>query len=162
MSATDLTPDPKLDLLLEREVDVPPALVWQAWTVPEHVMQWFTPKPYETIACEIDLRPGGRFFTVMRSPEGEEMPNDGCFLEVVPEQRLVFTSVMGPGFRPIESDLPFTAVVALEPTETGTRYSALALHGAQADATRHEEMGFHDGWGAALDQLVEYVKQSLR
>jgi uncharacterized protein YndB with AHSA1/START domain len=66
--------DPRLDLLLQRVVDVPPELVWAAWTKPEHVKKWFTPAPWTTVDCEIDLRPGGIFRTVMRSPEGQEFP----------------------------------------------------------------------------------------
>jgi uncharacterized protein YndB with AHSA1/START domain len=70
-------PDPLLDLVLERVVDVPPELVWAAWTTPEHVTHWFTPAPWKTVTCEIDLRPGGMFRTVMRSPEGQDFPNVG-------------------------------------------------------------------------------------
>ena len=65
-------PDPKLDQVLERVVDVPPSLVWAAWTNPEQVKKWFAPAPWQTVDCEIDLRPGGVFRTVMRSPEGKE------------------------------------------------------------------------------------------
>lgn len=61
-------PDPKLDLVLERVVDVPRELVWKARTTPEHLKKWFTPAPWTTVDCEIDLRPGGIFRTVMRSP----------------------------------------------------------------------------------------------
>ncbi|MBO0700741.1 MAG: SRPBCC domain-containing protein, partial [Zavarzinella sp.] len=93
MTRADLfRPDPKLDLVLERVVDVPVELVWLCWTVPEHVKKWFTPAPWTTVACEIDLRPGGMLRTVMRSPEGEEFPHVGCFLEVVKNERLVWTT----------------------------------------------------------------------
>jgi uncharacterized protein YndB with AHSA1/START domain len=78
-------PDPKLDLVLERTLDVPRELVWTAWTTPSHIPHWFVPKPWTIIDCEIDLRPGGIFRTVMRSPEGQEFPNVGCFLEIVPK-----------------------------------------------------------------------------
>jgi uncharacterized protein YndB with AHSA1/START domain len=158
MTTTSAHPiDPDLDLLLEREVDVPVELVWAAWTTPDHLTKWFTPAPWTTPECEIDLRPGGIFRTVMRSPEGEENENIGCYLEIVENERLVFTSALGPGFRPLGEapEFPFTAVISLEPNgRGGTRYSALAMHGDPAVATRHEELGFHDGWGAALDQLV--------
>src|SRR3989441_7332368 len=93
-------PDPKLDLILERIVDVPPALVWMTWTTPEHVKKWFTPVPWTTVDCEIDLRPGGIFRTVMRSPEGQEFPNVGCYLEVVKDEKLVWTDALEPGYRP--------------------------------------------------------------
>ncbi len=153
-------PDPELDLLPEREVDVPVDLVWAAWTTPEHLIKWFAPKPYETIDCEIDLRPGGLFRAVMRSPEGEEFPSDGSYLEVVPNERLTWTSVLGAGFRPSpDVDLPFTAVISLAPTASGgTRYSALAMHGEPSVRARHADMGFHEGWGLALDQLVATMK----
>ena len=84
--------NPRLDLLLERVVEtVPPELVWAAWTVPEHVKKWFTPAPWVTTDCEIDLRPGGIFRTVMRGPEGQQITNIGCFLEIAPSRRLVWT-----------------------------------------------------------------------
>ena len=154
--------DPTLDLVLEREVDVPPELVWKAWTTPDLLKQWFTPKPYETPQCEIDLRPGGAFRTVMRSPEGEEFDNVGCYLDVVPNEKLSWTSVLGPDYRPIAADpdeLQMTAVIELQPNDNGgTRYRAIAIHGDAADRKRHDDMGFEQGWGTALDQLVEVAK----
>jgi uncharacterized protein YndB with AHSA1/START domain len=151
--------DPSLDLVLEREVDVPPHLVWAAWTTPEHLMKWYAPKPYETIECEIDLRPGGIFRAVMRSPEGETIDEgDGCVLEAVEHRRFVWTAAMGPGFRPLAVDVPFTAIITLEAAESGTRYRAVAVHGSPETRTAHEKMGFHEGWGAALDQLVEVAR----
>jgi uncharacterized protein YndB with AHSA1/START domain len=152
-----LKPDPKLDLVLERVVDVPRELVWAAWTRPEHVRKWFTPAPWTVSDCEIDLRPGGIFRTVMRSPEGKEFPNIGCFLEVVPNQRLVWTDALLPGYRPAEN--PFmTAIITLESQGKGTRYTAVAIHRDDAGRKKHEEMGFYQGWGKALDQLVAHVK----
>ncbi len=150
--------DPELDLVLERTVPVPPRAVWDAWTIPEQLVQWFTPRPWTTTACDIDLRPGGIFRTVMRSPEGEESDNTGCYLVVVPERLLVFTDALGPGFRPRPT--PFmTAEIHIEPAGEGTRYRAIARH-ADADArAQHEEMGFHEGWGTALDQLVEVARE---
>ena len=150
-------PDPSLDLVLERVVDVPRELVWAAWTRPEHVRKWFTPAPWTVSDCEIDLRPGGIFRTVMRSPEGKEFPNIGCFLEVVPNERLVWTDALLPGYRPAENPF-FTAIIALEPHGSGTRYIATAIHRDEAGRKKHEDMGFHQGWGTALDQLVAHVK----
>jgi uncharacterized protein YndB with AHSA1/START domain len=163
--------DPELDLMLERAVDAPPALLWKAWTTPEHLMPWFCPKPWSTTECRIDLRPGGEFYTKMRSPEGQEFPNAGCYLEVQAGQRLTWTSALGPGFRPVtlpahienEGAPPFhfTATLSLTPEGKGTRYRAVAKHARPADREVHEKMGFTDGWGTCLDQLVEYVKKGL-
>lgn len=152
-----ITPDPKLDLVLERFVDVPKALVWKAWTTPKHIVNWFVPRPWIITDCEIDLRPGGIFRTVMRSPEGEEHPNIGCFLEVVPEERMIWTDALLPGYRPSEKPF-FTALLQLSTEGKGTRYKAVALHRDEAGRKQHEEMGFQEGWGTVLDQLVEYIK----
>lgn len=149
--------DPKLDLVLERVVDVPPELVWKAWTEPQHLMKWFTPAPWKTVDCEIDLRPGGIFRTVMRSPEGQDMDKAGCYLEVVQNRKLVFTDALLPGFRPKDGGF-FTGIVSIEPEGKGTRYTATAIHKDEAGRKAHEDMGFHSGWGTALDQLVAYAK----
>ena len=156
-------PNPKLDLVLERVIDVPKHLVWEAWTNPEHLVHWFCPRPWSVSACELDLRPGGICSTTMRSPEGDEFPNIGCYLEIVPQERLVFTSALLPGFRPApNSDLPFTGVITMETVGTGTRYVAMAIHRDEAGAEQHKAMGFYEGWGKALDQLVEHVKTKLQ
>lgn len=154
--------NPELDLVLERVIDVPRQLVWKAWTDVEQLKQWFVPKPWSVADCRIDVRPGGEFYTVMRSPEGEEFPSSGCFLEVVENERLVFTSALLPGFRPTpkvsnDHELPFTAFVLLESEGDGTRYKAIAIHGDQQSKKTHEDMGFEAGWGAALDQMVEMI-----
>ena len=156
--------NPTLDLVLERVVDVPREAVWKAWTTPEQILKWFTPAPWSTVEAELDLRPGGIFRTVMRSPEGQDFPNAGCFLEVIENERLTWTSALGPGFRPLAlpasegcDSLAFTAVISLEPAGTGTRYRALVIHGDEATRQKHAEMGFHEGWGKVLDQLVEFI-----
>jgi uncharacterized protein YndB with AHSA1/START domain len=162
MTTTPRTTDPQLDLVLERVIDVRPELVWAAWTRPEHLKEWFAPAPWSVSEVEIDLRPGGIFRTVMRSPDGQEFPDDGgCVLEVVPMERLVFTDALGPGFRPVPTPgLGFTAVITIEPHGSGgTRYVATAIHGSDATRERHQEMGFHQGWSAALDQLVALAKR---
>ncbi len=151
--------DPKLDLVLERTVDVSVERVWAAWTKPEQLKKWFCPRPWMTTECEIDLRPGGVFHTVMRGPGGEEQSGDSCYLEVVPGKKLVWTTLLGAGFRPNRSypDVPgFTAIILMEPAgKTGTKYTAIAMHQSPEGAKQHADMGFAQGWGAALDQLVE-------
>lgn len=158
MTKRRFTPDPTLDLVLERDVDVPRPLVWKAWTTPEHVRAWFAPRPWSVAECVIDLRPGGVFRTVMRSPEGQTFPGDGCVLEVVPEERLVWTDALLPGFRPAQEPF-FTAVIELfDSGGGGTRYVATAIHRDAAGRQRHADMGFVEGWGTALDQLVEHAR----
>ena len=152
--------NPELDLVLERVVPVTPELVWAAWTQPENLVKWFTPSPWTTPEAEVDLRPGGVFRTVMRSPEGQTVNNAGCYLEVVEHRRLVWTSALGPGFRPNDfsgGGFPFTAILTFEPEGSGTRYTARVQHASAEHNKAHAEMGFVEGWGAALDQLVAHL-----
>ena len=158
-------PDPRFDLMFERIVDVTPAQVWAAWTIPVHIKEWFTPAPWKTVDCELDLRPGGIFRTVMRSPEGQEFLNIGCYLEIIPNEKLVWTNALDPGYRPPNRlseascvAFAFTAVIALESHDKGTKYTALVIHGNEEDRKKHADMGFQEGWGKALDQLVAYMK----
>ncbi len=157
MTLPTIATDPKLDLVLEREIEVPVELVWRAWTTPDHLRQWFAPKPWEITSCDLDLRPGGALNFTMRSPEGQEFPNTQCYLDVVPNQRLVTTDTLLGGWRPSANPF-FTAVIDLTPKGAGTLYRAIAIHGSEAGRQQHEEMGFHDGWGTVLTQMVDYIK----
>jgi uncharacterized protein YndB with AHSA1/START domain len=154
-------PDPKLDLVLERDIDVPVELVWKVWTTPEHLKHWFVPKPWTISDCKLDLRPGGECVTTMRSPEGKEFPNRGCYLEVVPNERLVFTDTLLGGYRPSPKPF-FTAALLLAPRGTGTHYKAIAIHGNEEACQQHEQMGFHDGWGTVVTQMTDYIKAGMK
>lgn len=155
-----------LDLVLERIVPLTPEQLWAGWTTPALLTQWFTPAPWKTIAAEVELHPGGAFHTVMQSPEGEQFPNTGCFLVVEAPRRLVWTGALLPGFRPHSNAAAqrfpflFSAELTFEPVEGGTRYRARAIHADEAGAQTHEQMGFHTGWGAALDQLVALMQRA--
>lgn len=158
-----------LDLRLERIVDIPKEWIWRAWTEPDLLMQWFCPLPWKTVACEMDLRAGGKFVTTMQSPEGQLFPNEGCYLELIPNQKLVWTNALQPGFRPSpmasagggaeESSFLFTVIVTMEDHEAGTKYTATAMHADESGRNLHDAMGFHQGWGVALDQLIAMVKK---
>jgi uncharacterized protein YndB with AHSA1/START domain len=164
--------NPELDLMLERVVDVLPQQLWVAWTTPELIKKWFCPAPWKTVECEIDLRPGGIFRTVMQSPEGQRFPNNGCYLEVIPNQRLSWTNALEPGFRPAKqleqspghecAELFMTAIILLEAHEKGTKYTAIALHPNPESRKRHEDMGFQEGWSIVLDQLVAVIKSNMK
>lgn len=163
-------PNALFDLSFSRVIDVPKELVWRAWTEPELLKPWFCPLPWKTIDCEIDLRPGGIFRTTMRSPEGQEFPGTGCYLEVNPNKKLVWTNALLPGFRPSfvtetcgtdDAGFMFTAMIELADHAGGTRYTATVIHADEAGCKRHAEMGFESGWGAALDQLVALIKKGL-
>ncbi len=141
------------ELSLTRLIDAPRAKVYRCWTDPELMKQWFAPKPFTTPVVELDLRPGGGNVIVMKSPEGHEMPNRGQYLEVVPNERIVFTDAFVGDWVP--SAKPFMTVILTFADEGGkTRYTARVRHWTEADKAQHEQMGFHQGWGLCTDQLA--------
>ncbi|NEX45571.1 SRPBCC family protein [Pseudotabrizicola algicola] len=145
--------NPETDLELVRHLRAAPSKVWRCWTEPALLEQWFAPKPVVTRDAKIDLRPGGIFSTTMDIPEMGTQTGDGCILEVVPERRLVWTDLLGPGYRPVGDAFGFTACILLEPEGSGTLYRAIAMHRTPDQRKSHEDMGFHDGWGTAAAQL---------
>ena len=154
-------PTEEFELTIARFINAPPALVWKAWSTPEHLAKWWIPAPIECEVVKLDLRPGGGFQTRMRESGGVFRPHvEGCFLETVLEARVAFTTVLTEGWKPAEPRLALTALMTLEAEGSGTRYSARVLHKNAADCREHEEMGFHDGWGTAIDQL-EAVAERL-
>ncbi|MCG5246316.1 SRPBCC family protein [Methylorubrum extorquens] len=148
--------DPR-DLVLTRLIPAPRRALWRAWTEPELVKRWFAPKPYATPVVELDLRPGGSNLIVMRSPDGQDLPNRGVYLEVVPDTRLVVTDAYRSAWVP--SEKPFLTVILTFADEAGgTRYTARARHWTLEDRQAHEAMGFEQGWGICADQLTELVR----
>lgn len=152
--------DPKLDLVLERVLDVSPEQVWRAWTTPELMKKWFCPEPWKVTDAEVDARAGGIFRTTMASPDGQEFPSTGCILEAIPNKKLVWTSVLLPDFRPQPNNegMKFTGFILLEAQGNKTKYTAIARHGNEEDCKNHAEMGFEQGWGICADQLVKLMK----
>lgn len=151
--------DPERDLMLTRHFDATPAQVYEAWRDPDLMRQWFAPLPWTIARVESDFRPGGRSLVVMRSPEGEEFPNPGLYLEVVPNEKIVFTDAYTSAWIP--SPKPFMTVTAtFEPEDGGTRYTAIVRHWTAEDRRSHEEMGFHEGWGQCADQLEALLAAS--
>jgi uncharacterized protein YndB with AHSA1/START domain len=155
MTAAVSSPLTERELVLTRIIAAPRARVFSAWT--EQLPQWWGPHGMTTPVCELDLRPGGRFRTVMRAPDGTEYATRGVFLEVVAPERIVFTDAYEPGWVPA-AHVFFTAVTTFEELPGHrTRYTARALHWTVADRAKHERMGFHQGWGESLDRLAALV-----
>ena len=117
------------------------------------------PKPWGRVSrAEMDVRPGGIFSIDIAVADGPDSPNLGCFLEVVPMARLVWTSMLFPGYRPaVFDDIPITAIVTMEAVGAGTRYVFTALHRNEADLENNKASGFYQGTEIAIDQFVAHV-----
>jgi uncharacterized protein YndB with AHSA1/START domain len=152
-STAEATPTSDRELTLTRLIDAPREKVYRAWTEAELLKQWFAPLPWTTPAATLDVRPGGSNTIVMRGPDGNEFPNSGVYLEVVKNERLVFTDAYTKAWEP--SQKPFmTVILTFEDAGGKTRYTARVRHWSVADREAHEKMGFHQGWGQCAEQLA--------
>jgi uncharacterized protein YndB with AHSA1/START domain len=153
MTTATATPSDDRELVLTRLIDVPRHQLFRCWTEPALIVQWFTPPPWKTIRAEMDVRPGGASCITMQGPDGTEVPHLGVYLEVVPDQRLVFTDAYTSAWQPSAKPF-FTCVLTFEDEAGQTRYTARARHWSAEDCAAHDKMGFHEGWGVATDQLA--------
>ncbi|GGE13448.1 Uncharacterized conserved protein YndB, AHSA1/START domain [Gemmobacter megaterium] len=153
--------DPTTDLSFTRTLAVPRQLIWECWTMPQHIPHFFVPAPHKVTAVEIDLRAGGRFNTSFEV-DGTTMDNKGVYLEVVPGEKLVFTDTYTEGWKPA-ADPFMTAILLLSDTpDGGTTYTAIARHRTAETRKAHEDMGFFDGWGTVVTQLETYAAGLMR
>ncbi len=152
-TTVEIKPANERELVLTRVLNATPAQLFKAWTTPELMTQWFAPKPYETPIVEIEPRDGGKFRTVMTGPDNFHMDSTGVLLKVEKDRRIIFTDAFGPDWKPTEKAF-FAAEILFDDLGDGrSRYTAIARHWNVEDASTHEAMGFHGGWGQVATQL---------
>ena len=143
-------------ILITREFDAPKELVFKAWTTPELVKRWWHAKRGEVTICEIDFRVGGRWRSVMVTPDGMEVGFHGEYREIVPNERIVSTEVYE-GFPDGEA----LDTLTLTETDGRTTLEILVQHASKEHRDAHINSGMEDGLQDALD-LLEQVAVSLR
>ncbi len=148
-----------LDFIVSRIIKAPRSYVWKAWTMPEHLEKWWTPRPMTAQVIHFDPRPGGAFDLIMRDPDGGESPITGAFLELIPEERIVFTTALTADWRPAPTLLPITAIISMSDAKHGTQYDTRVLVRDEEERLKLQEMGFEPGWSLGIDQLEELVTQ---
>ena len=146
------------DLVLTRLFNAPPEKIFNAWTDPGLLKQWFAPLPWTVTKAETDVRSGGTNLIVMRSPEGQEFPGHGVYLEVIKNQRIVFTNAFTKAWEPSEQKPLMVVEVTFEQQGDFTNYTVRVRHWTIADRESHEKMGFHHGWVKCAEQLAALVE----
>jgi uncharacterized protein YndB with AHSA1/START domain len=154
VTTIDVQPKDERELVLCRRIEVPREKLFRCWTEPDLLKQWFAPRPWSTSDAQLDVRTGGANRITMRSPEGQDFPNSGVYLEVVPNAKLVFTDAFTEAWVPSEKPF-FVGVLTFEEEGGATRYTARARHWTKEDCDAHAAMGFHEGWGRCTEQLAE-------
>ena len=148
------------ELILTRIFNAPRELLWQVWTEPDHVAQWWGPKGFTTRVTALDFRPGGEWRYVMVGPDGTEYPAKGVFREIVLLERIVSTDEFDEGFEStMDIDLPqgIVTTTIFEDFDGKTKLTLQILHQTVADRQKHEKMGVVGGWNSSFDCLDEYL-----
>lgn len=152
-----MTPEPAAarELVFTRTLDAPRALVFAAWTDPEHLAQWWGPHHFTNPVCRVDARPGGAIYIEMRGPEGTTYPMDARFVEVVPPERLVFTT-----FLKNEAGTVFLEVLNAVTFAERDGKTVLTVNVRVVDAGPGSEeplSGMEEGWSQSLERLAAYT-----
>ena len=158
MEQPSISPLSERELIYERVINTPPEVLFRAWTEPEFLKQWFCPKPWSVSSAELDVRPGGCSLIMMVGPEGQEFPNRGIYLDVVKNERLVFTDAFVEPWVPSEKAF-MVGTILFEAFGTKTKYKAVLRHWSMADREAHQKMGFPQGWDIATNQLIELIQR---
>lgn len=155
-------PTSETAVVIERIFDAPVELIWKLWTQPEHFKNWYGPQNFSIPVAEMDLCIGGKRLICMEmpTPDGSmKMWTTGEFLEIVENQRLVYTESMsdehgniieqtGSGGSPTTTQV----MVVLEQLANGTKMT-MTHAGLPENA-----QGANSGWNQAFDKLAEYAK----
>ena len=138
------------ELTVTRFIDAPPEKVWDIMA--NRQAEWWCPAPWRIEMIAQERHAGGRSAMIMRGPDGEEMPQEGIFLEWTEGKRFVTTDAVNSDFEPAD---PFmVGIWEIEPEGDGTRYTARARHWSEGTMKQHAEMGFEEGWGKCAEQLA--------
>lgn len=152
--------DPDRDLLIERVIRAPREAIWEAWTNPAQLVQWWIPKPLVLRVDALDLRPGGAFVTRMSEDGQTFVPHvDAVFLRIEENDRLVFTNAVDSTWYPaLPAPVAMTTEIILGDGEAGTDYRAIVRHADPQQRAAHEELGFFEGWGTVTEALARLVE----
>lgn len=146
------------EIIISRDFDAPRELVWEAWTNPKHIVNWWGPRGFTTTVEVMDVRPGGVWQQTMRGPDGAEYPNKSVFIDVVKPERIVFKHgggrVGGPG---VHFQMTWT-FDALEPHRTRVTIRQVYATAADRDFVA-KEFGAIEGGKQTLERLSEYLLQ---
>lgn len=150
MAENDLS---KRTLSLKKIFDARIELVWEAWTKPEHIAQWWGPKGVSITVVEHDFKIGGKWKYIMPMPNGAEFISEGEYLEIEKFKKIVTTA----NFRPMTEGVEIRALFEKNGAKTNFIFSV--VHPTEEYCKQQEKMGFYNGWGSTFDRLSDFLEE---
>lgn len=152
----------KHELTISHIIKAPLSIIWKAWLIPEYFEKWWIPQPIVCKVIKMDLKVGGGFETEVSKDGGIYQPHlKGCFLEVVPQERIVFTTALIEDLQPAESSLAITVIITMQGTSSGTLCTIRVKHKNSEDISKHLKLGFNETWTAILVQLAKLAERMM-
>lgn len=142
-------------LTLERTFNAPIKLVWEAWTQPEHIAQWWGPKGMKTKVIEHEFKVGGRWKYSMLMADGKEFIADGIYSEIVEFEKIISSA----NFKPMTEGVEIQAL--FQENGDKTHFIFNVVHPTEEYCRQQEQMGFYNGWGSVFERLNEYLQRQL-
>jgi uncharacterized protein YndB with AHSA1/START domain len=155
------------ELVLIRTFDAPRKLVYKVWTDPKHIVNWWGPAVFTIPVCEIDLRPGGAYLYVMRSPDGMDFPVTGKFIEIVSNERIVYSydafeqkdmweTLIGKSVSNVDfSTLQSIATVTFEDDGDKTKLTLITRFVSNEVRDAMMQIQMAEGWTQSLEKFAE-------
>jgi uncharacterized protein YndB with AHSA1/START domain len=145
------------EITITRDIAAPRKLVFQAWIEEERVKQWWRPKSFDNPVCKVDARVGGKMDIHMRAPDGTVYPMTATFTEIVPDEKIVFTSGALDEKGGVLFEILHTVTFSDAGPKTRLTLTARVLRARSEGA--HHIGGMEEGWSGSLDKLAVYTEQ---
>lgn len=138
-------------LVIKKIFDAPVKLIWEAWTQPNHIIQWWAPQGMKVNVVEHNFKVGGKWKYLMPMPDGNEFISEGTYLEIEEYKKIVTTADFRPMTEGVELHINF------EEDGDKTNFTFSVVHQTEEYCRQQEKMGFYNGWGSAFNRLEALV-----
>lgn len=138
-------------LTINRTFDAAISLVWEAWTKPEHISKWWSPKGMEVNVIKHEFKEGGSWKYAMEMPDGSEFISDGVYIEIVENQKIVTSA----NFKPMTEGVEL--YILFEAQGNKTKFTFSVVHPTEEYSKQQKQMGFYNGWGSTFERMEELL-----
>ncbi len=142
----------KRTVTIQRTFDAPLSLVWEAWTRPEHIAQWWSPKVMVTKVIEHSFEVGGKWKYSMPMPDGQEFIAEGEYMEIVLMEKIVSKA----NFRPMTEGVENRCLFKKNGNKTDFTFHV--IHPTEEYCIQQEKMGILNGWGSVFGRLDDFLQ----
>lgn len=138
-------------ITMERTLSAPVALVWEAWTQPDHIAKWWGPKGMKTKIVTHEFKVGGHWKFTMDMPNGNEFISEGTYSEIIVNEKIVTSA----NFRPMTEGVELHILLAADGDKT--LFTFKVVHPTEEYCKQQEQMGIYNGWGSVFNGLEEHL-----